>query len=143
MNTSIITSVDAHSSHLLLTFDQADEPPQTRTHRLGQHDRKEDPMSESSADHHHGPGRYEIRVKGHLSPRWAAWFDGATLTTEPDGTTVIVRLATDQAALHGLLQKVRDIGLPLVSVTSGDPDQPDAATLAPHWVPTCSPRRTT
>ena len=61
---------------------------------------------------------YEIRVRGHLEPRWASWFDGLTLTQDPDGTTVIRGEVADQAALHGLIQKVRDIGLPLVSVTS-------------------------
>jgi hypothetical protein len=61
---------------------------------------------------------YEIRIRGHLAPRWEPWFDGLTLTQEPDGTTVIRGEVADQAALHGLIQKVRDIGLPLVSVTS-------------------------
>ena len=61
---------------------------------------------------------YEIRIRGHLEPRWASWFDGLTLTLDPDGTTVIRGQVADQAALHGLIQKVRDIGLPLVSVTS-------------------------
>lgn len=61
---------------------------------------------------------YEIRIRGHLEPRWASWFDGLTLTQDPDGTTVIRGEVVDQAALHGLIQKVRDIGLPLVSVTS-------------------------
>ena len=61
---------------------------------------------------------YEIRIQGHLEPRWASWFDGLTLTQDPDGTTVIRGEVADQAALHGLIQKVRDIGLPLVSVTS-------------------------
>jgi hypothetical protein len=61
---------------------------------------------------------YEIRIRGHLEPRWASWFDGLTLTQDPDGTTVIRGEVADQAALHGLIQKVRDIGLPLVSVTS-------------------------
>jgi hypothetical protein len=61
---------------------------------------------------------YEIRVRGHLEPRWTSWFDGLTLTQDPDGTTVIRGEVADQAALHGLIQKVRDIGLPLVSVTS-------------------------
>ena len=60
----------------------------------------------------------EIRIQGHLEPRWASWFDGLTLTQDPDGTTVIRAEVADQAALHGLIQKVRDIGLPLVSVTS-------------------------
>lgn len=61
--------------------------------------------------------RYEIRIKGHLDARWAAWFDGMSLTREPDGTTVIRGAVADQAALHGLLGRVRDIGLDLVSVT--------------------------
>jgi len=60
---------------------------------------------------------YEIRIRGHLEPRWGSWFDGLTLTLDPDGTTVIRGEVADQAALHGLIQKVRDIGLPLVSVT--------------------------
>jgi hypothetical protein len=64
-----------------------------------------------------GPGRYEIRIAGHLDPRWAAWFDGLSLTDECDGTTLLRGAVVDQAALHGLLQKVRDVGLPLISVT--------------------------
>ncbi len=60
---------------------------------------------------------YEIRVKGHLDPRWSAWFDGLSLTKEPDGTTVISGPVVDQAALHGLLQKLRDVGVPLISIT--------------------------
>ena len=63
------------------------------------------------------PERYEIRVKGHLADRWAAWFDGMTLTRRPDGTTVLDGPVADQSALHGLLGKVSDLGLPLVSVT--------------------------
>jgi hypothetical protein len=79
-------------------------------------------MSEKSTDRHHDAGRYEIRLQGHLQSRWAAWFDGMTLTKSSDGTTVIHGLVADQAALHGLLQKVRDMGLPLVSVTQLDRD---------------------
>ena len=61
---------------------------------------------------------YEIRVKGRLAPRWSAWFDGLTIDTDPaDGTTAIRGPVVDQAALHGLLQKLRDIGLTLVSLT--------------------------
>ena len=63
-----------------------------------------------------GGQNYEIRVKGHLAPRWADWFDGLTLTQESDGTTVLCGSVVDQAALHGLLGKVRDLGLPLVAV---------------------------
>jgi hypothetical protein len=61
--------------------------------------------------------RYEIRLQGHLDSRWAAWFDGMTLTRHSDGTTVLDGAVVDQAALHGLLRKLRDVGLPLISVT--------------------------
>jgi hypothetical protein len=70
------------------------------------------------------PDRYEIRVKGHLADRWAAWFDGMTLTRQADGTTVLGGPVADQSALHGLLRKVSDLGLPLVSVTSTDQHEP-------------------
>jgi hypothetical protein len=63
-------------------------------------------------------GRYEIRVGGHLADRWAGWFDGLDLTRRDDGTTLIAGPVEDQAALYGLLQKVRDTGLPLISVTT-------------------------
>jgi hypothetical protein len=70
----------------------------------------------------HEAGRYEIRLKGHLQARWSDWFDGLSLTRESDGSTLLEGLVVDQAALHGLLQKVRDTGLPLVSVTRVVPD---------------------
>jgi hypothetical protein len=89
-------------------------------------------MSETSTGDQHNPGRYEIRVKGHLDSRWAAWFDGLTLTHESDGTTLIHGPVADQAALHGLLQKIRDVGLPLVSVTQVEPDQPNVPTTNPR-----------
>jgi len=60
--------------------------------------------------------RYEVRLCGHLDPRWAAEFEGLSLTQEGDGTTLIAGPVVDQAALHGLLRRVRDLGLPLVSV---------------------------
>jgi hypothetical protein len=63
------------------------------------------------------PGHYEIRLAGHLDPRWTDWFDGLTVTHLPDGTTVLAGPVVDQTALHGLLQKVRDLGVPLLSVT--------------------------
>ncbi|GAA0393030.1 hypothetical protein Acor_63200 [Acrocarpospora corrugata] len=77
-------------------------------------------MTDTAADHAHHPSRYEIRLKGHLAARWAARFDGMTLTTQADGTTVIEGPVIDQAALHGLLRTLRDIGLPLLSVTQID-----------------------
>ena len=61
-------------------------------------------MSEIPADRYDHPGRYEIRLKGHLDARWAAWFDGLTVTQGSDGTTVIHGPVADQAALHGLLK---------------------------------------
>jgi hypothetical protein len=61
---------------------------------------------------------YEIRVQGHLDSRWSAWLEGLGLSTENDGTTVIRGPIADQSALHGLLQRLRDMGLPLVSVTT-------------------------
>ena len=64
-----------------------------------------------------GSTEYDISVKGHLDPRWSAWFDGLSLTKEPDGTTTISGPVVDQAALHGLLQKLRDVGMPLISIT--------------------------
>ena len=60
---------------------------------------------------------YEIRVQGHLDGRWSAWFDGMELLADADGTTLIRGQVADQAALHGLIQKVRDLGLTLLSVT--------------------------
>lgn len=65
---------------------------------------------------------YEIRVKGHLDKRWAAWFDGMALAHDADGTTLIRGRVADQAALHGLLHRMRDLGLPLISVVQVDPD---------------------
>jgi hypothetical protein len=89
--------------------------------------RKEGPErnTRASTGHRHEPRRYEIRLEGHLAARWAAWFDGLSLTHAGDGTTVLRGPVADQAALHGLLQKVRDLGLPLVAVTQVDPDPAD------------------
>jgi hypothetical protein len=81
-------------------------------------------MSRNNDDHRHEAGRYEIRLQGHLDRRWAASFDGLTLSRESDGTTLIAGRVVDQAALHGLLQRVRDVGLPLISVTRIQADQP-------------------
>ncbi len=62
------------------------------------------------------PGLYEIRIRGHLTDRWANWFEGLTSTLEDNGDTLLTGLVVDQAALHGLLKKVRDLGMPLLSV---------------------------
>ncbi len=67
------------------------------------------------------PQCYEIRLKGHLDDRWAEWFEGLTITLEEDGDTLLTGPVIDQAALHGLLKKVRDLGLPLLSVSPVEP----------------------
>ena len=82
----------------------------------------------ASSDDPSGPGHYRISVRGHLAQRWAGWFDGLRLTNESDGTTVLQGVVIDQAALHGLLAKVRDTGLPLVSVTRIDTEASDLST---------------
>lgn len=69
------------------------------------------------------PQRYEIRLAGHLDPRWSAWLDGLTPRSCPDGTTTLSGPIADQAALHGLLARIRDLGIPLLAVTPLD-DQP-------------------
>ena len=97
--------------------------------------REDNERNTASTDDRHQPGRYEIRLKGRLDARWAAWFDGLSFTHEGDGTTVIQGPVVDQAALHGLLQKVRDLGLPLVSVRQVGPtpaDGPDVNADTDH-----------
>ena len=66
------------------------------------------------------PAHYEIRVEGHLDEHWSAWFGSLTLIREDDGTTTLRGTVTDQAELHGLLAKVRDLGAPLLSVNTSD-----------------------
>ena len=72
-------------------------------------------------------GAYVIRLSGQLDARWAAWFDGMTVSAEGDATTVISGPVGDQAALHGILQRVRDLGLPLISVERLDHGAPSSA----------------
>ncbi len=70
---------------------------------------------------------YKIRLKGHLGPQWTDWFGGATLRLEANGETLITCPVADQAALHGLLRKVRDLGMPLLAVIRIEPGQADAS----------------
>ena len=63
---------------------------------------------------------YHIRIKGHLGAQWADWFEGLTITLEDNGETLLAGPVADQAALHGLLKKIRDLGTPLVSVNRLD-----------------------
>lgn len=69
------------------------------------------------------PVWYQIRLQGHLDPQWAEWFDGLTITLAPNGVTLLTGPVVDQAALHGLLKKVRDLGMPLLSVMRVNPGQ--------------------
>ena len=77
------------------------------------------------------PGLYEIRIKGHLDNRWADWFEGLTITLEDNGETLLTGPVVDQAALHGLLRKVRDLGMPLISVSRVRPGQADVPDVKP------------
>jgi hypothetical protein len=75
------------------------------------------------------PMVYQIRLKGHLSRQWTDWFEGLTITLEEDGNTLLTGPVIDQAALHGLLKKVRDLGMPLVSVSPVEPGQADVSNV--------------
>ncbi len=86
-------------------------------------------MSDAPLTPGEGPacGRIEIPVRGHLEPRWSDWLDGLSLTREDDGTTLIQGPVVDQAALFGVLHRLRDMAMPLISVLHVDP--PDPKTL--------------
>ena len=86
---------------------------------LSEHQEKErSNKPEPDADR---PTVYQIRVKSHLGSDWTDWFDGLTITREDNGETLLTGLVIDQAALHGLLRKVRDLGMPLLSVIGAQP----------------------
>jgi hypothetical protein len=73
------------------------------------------------------PMIYQIRIKGHIGHQWSDWFEGLTISLEENGETLLTGPVVDDAALHGLLKKVRDLGTPLVSVNRVEPDQEDAS----------------
>jgi hypothetical protein len=73
------------------------------------------------------PSVYEIRIRGHLGREWTDWFGGLSITLEVDGDTLLTGTVVDQAALHGLLRRVRDLGMPLISVTRVERGQAGAA----------------
>jgi hypothetical protein len=83
----------------------------------------------ASTQDHYEPGIYEIRIKGHLDDKWADRFEGLTITLEDNGDTLLTGPVIDQAALHGLLKKVRDLGMPLLSVCPVEHDQADASDV--------------
>ena len=72
---------------------------------------------------------YQIRVKGHLGLQWKDWFEGLTIKLEDNGETLLTGAVVDQAALYGLLRKIRDLGMPLLSVIRVNPDQGDVPTV--------------
>jgi len=88
-------------------------------------------MSETHAltEEHCESGLYEIRIRGHLDDRWADWFGGLTITLEENGDTLLTGPVADQAALHGLLRRVRDLGVPLLSVMRLETGQADASDV--------------
>ncbi len=77
------------------------------------------------------PGRYEIRIQGHLDTQWTEWFGMLTVTVEENGDTLLTGTVADQSALHGLLRKVRDLGMPLISVNRIEPGQTDVQDTGP------------
>ena len=91
-------------------------------------------MSEpyTSIEDHDEPGLYEIRIKGHLDDQWATWFGDLTLTPEDNGNTLLSGPVADQAALHGVLRKVRDLGMPLISVIPVTLGQANASEVNPY-----------
>jgi len=72
---------------------------------------------------------YQIRIKGHLDSQWTDWFEGLTITLEDNGDTLLTGSVVDQAALHGLLKKVRDLGMPLISVSPLEHNQADTSNV--------------
>jgi hypothetical protein len=74
---------------------------------------------------------YKIRMKGHLDGRWSDWFDGLEITNLQNGETMLSGEIVDQAALHGVLAKVRDLGLPLIAVTGDGPDHQEESAIRP------------
>ena len=83
---------------------------------------------DSTTDPSH-PVVYQIRIKGHLDSQWTDWFGGLSITLEANGDTLLTGPVIDQAALHGLLKTVRDLGMPLVSVNPVEPDQADVSDV--------------
>ena len=77
------------------------------------------------------PVVYQIRIRGHLDSRWSDWFGGLTITLEENGDTLLTGPVVDQAALHGLLKRVRDLGMPLVSVSPLEHGQADQSDVKP------------
>ena len=99
-----------------------------------------DATIDSGRDPGRDPGCYRIRIQGRLDPRWSTWFDGMSVTRDDDGTTVLRGRVGDQSALHGLIQRVRDLGLVLLEVTHEAPEAPPAMRPA-HPSPSDRPMK--
>jgi hypothetical protein len=87
--------------------------------------------TQGAKEGHDEPAQYEIRLKGHLDTRWADRFEGLTITLDDNGTTRLTGPLVDQAALHGVLKRVRDLGTPLLSVTRVEPTQAEGPDVRP------------
>src|SRR6266496_862233 len=87
------------------------------------------------------PMVYQIRIQGHLGSEWTDWFEGLSITLEDNGETLLTGSVVDQAALYGLLRKVRDLGLPLLAVNRAYPGQADAADVTQCIEASCGERR--
>jgi hypothetical protein len=85
----------------------------------------------ASAEKRDEPGQYQIRLQGHLDDSWAGWFGGLTVTLAENGETFLTGPIVDQAALHGLLRKVRDLGMPLLAVSRIEPGSAGTAAVKP------------
>jgi hypothetical protein len=88
------------------------------------------------------PMIYQIRIKGHLGNQWSEWFDGLIIKLEDNGETLLIGPVIDQAGLHGLLKKVRDLGLPLISVSPLDIRKEDSSEIKPSDDITCNKSKT-
>lgn len=84
-------------------------------------------MSNQHSPHHDSaqPEIYQIRIRGHLGTQWMDWFEGLSISLKENGDTLLTGRMIDQAALHGILKKVRDLGMPLLSVNTVDPNEAD------------------
>jgi hypothetical protein len=123
ITTSITSCGDASSPHRAVSFGQTNNERKNARRMMSD--------KQTFDEKHNQHQYYEIRIKGHLDDRWADWFEGLTITLEDNGDTLLTGTVVDQAALHGLLKKVRDLGMPLLSVSPVEPGQADASDVKP------------
>jgi hypothetical protein len=121
ITTSITSSCDDSSHDQVVSFGQINEERIKARLCMSDKPRSDEKRNQAPS--------YEIRLKGHLDSQWTDWFGGLTITIEEDGTTLLTGPVIDQAALHGLLKKVRDLGMPLVSVSPVEPGQTDGSNV--------------